>query len=152
MSTHFSVSVRGPWSTAGPGDIGGAASFINDPKLLLSPFARPAIAVSSTDQIPMELGLLTEAFSLEETVGDRKSTWSLGKYEIDDCLRGFGGLKLRALGGGVESPSDEEVRGDSIGEVGTAEILLSSSCKGRGPTVGEVTAGEVGVAGAALML
>lgn len=71
---------------------------------------------------------------------------------MDDCLRGFGCLKLRALGGGVESPSDEAAYGDNGGgETGPAEILLSSSCRGRGPTVGEVTVGEVGVASAALM-
>ena len=70
---------------------------------------------------------------------------------MDDCRRGFGALKLRALGGGVESPSDEDVRGDNIGEVGPEQRLLSSNCNGRGPMVGEVTAGEVGVAGAALI-
>lgn len=149
-SACFSVSVRGPWSTLGPGDIGGAASLVNDPRLLLSPFARPAaLADPSAAQTPKELVLRPNVLSLD---GDRRSTWSLGKYEIDDWRRGFDALKLRALGGGVESPSDEDVRGDNTGEVGPLERLLSSSCSGRGPTVGEVTEGEDGVAGAALII
>lgn len=144
-SACFSVRVSGPWSTAGPGDIGGVASFVSDPRLLLSPFPRPAFN-PSTVQMPIEFVLFAAALSLDETIGDRRSTWSLEKYEMDDCRRGFGALKLRALGGGVESPSDEDVRGDSIGETGPAATLLSSNCSGRGPTVGEVTAGEFGTA------
>jgi hypothetical protein len=50
--------------------------------------------------------------------------------------------------GGEESPRDE-LRGDGNAEAETGEfktegILLSKSCKGRGPVVGEVKAGELG--------
>lgn len=92
--------------------------------------------------MPIELVLLGETPGLDEMLGERKSTWSLVKYEMDDCLRGFGDLKLRSVGGGVERPSDEAVRGERTGE-DVGERLLSSSCSGRGPAVGEETAGDL---------
>lgn len=121
-------------------------SFISDPRLLRSPFARP-----STVQMPMECVLLGDT-PLLEMVGERRSTWSLGKYEMEDCRRGFGDLKLRALGGGVESPRDDTVRGDSTGDELPGERLLSSNCRDRGPIVGEETAGELGVADATALM
>lgn len=147
LHTHFSGRVRGPWSTKGPGEAGDEVSFTSDPRLRLSPLMRP-----STAQIPMECVLRGETPGLEETVGERKSTWSLGKYEMEDCLRGLGDLKLRAVGGGVSSPRDEAARGERIGEE-EGEKLLSSSCNGRGPTVGEEEVpGDLEVAGAAALI
>ena len=56
---------------------------------------------------------------------------------MEDCRLGFGDLKLLADGGGVDSPKDDMVFGDSTGDDGPLDTLLSSSCNGRGPTVGE---------------
>lgn len=126
-------------------------SRVNDPRLRLSPLARPA--TPSVVHMPIEFVLLAAVLSRLEVVGDRRSTWSLGKYDIEDCRRGFGALKLRADGGGVDRPNDEEVRGEStLGETGLFDRFVSSSCSGRGPTVGEETAGEVGVAGTTALM
>lgn len=69
-----------------------------------------------------------------------KGTWSLGKYEIDDCLWGFGGLQARAEGGGVERPRpwrDPLGEHTDVGEVVAEGKLPSISCNGRGTEVGE---------------
>ena len=58
-------------------------------------------------------------------------------------------MKLLADGGGVESPSDDAVRGDITGDDRPGDKLISSNCNGRGPAVGE---DPVGVAGATALM
>ncbi len=130
LKTHFSVNVNGPWSTAGRE---------SSPILRLSPFFPFELTLAcSSPQTYIDCVLRDAALPF---VGCRAScggTWSLGKYDIEDCRRGFAGLNARADSGGEDSP-----RPLRVGETAEAGKLLSTSCSGRGAEVGDRTAGAV---------
>lgn len=154
--THFSVNVRGPWSTVG---LDGRVSLFpdNGPKLLRSLCNLEIDSAPSPSHTPTDALLRGDGLPTGVT-GERKLedlVWSLVKYEMEDCRLGFPSLKVRPEGDGVESPSAEE-RGDvnaeaESGEFDTAGMLLSNNCSGRGGPLGELS-GDVDAAVIVLVL
>ena len=135
--TYFSVSVSGPWSAS--------SSFTT--LTLVSWFPRLRrflltleIALTSSAHTPIEC-VRRDVLPFAAARPSKGATWSLGKYEIEDC-RLFGGLNARAEGGGVERPRPTSVcacvRGDDadVGELAMEDVFPSINCSGRGAAAG----------------
>ena len=135
-NTHFSVKVSGPWSTVGRGDRG-SRDPDSSPMLRLSPFTFETAPACSSPHTYIDCVLRDIARPFAGSRASCDGTWSLGKYDIEDCRRGFAGLNARAEGGGVERP-----RPVDVGDTAEEGKLLSSSCNGRGADVGEATIGD----------